>query len=230
MMRIGGFQKLTLSDFEGLPSSIVFTQGCNFRCPFCHNPGLVHRSSSPPMTDVSEIFEYLYLRAHLLSGVVITGGEPCLQKGLLDFVRRIKSMGLMVKLDTNGSMPGMLEQLMAEGLLDYVAMDIKAPKAKYTALAGCRASIRRIQESIELLRHSSVLYEFRTTMVSPYLSEDDIVSISDWIGGARRYVLQTFVPAVTLDPSFGTAQSFPKRAAASLCDRITQRGTPCMIR
>ena len=229
-MRISGFQKLTLSDFEGLPSCIVFTQGCNFRCPFCHNPGLVPRTSSPPMMDEGEIFEYLYLRAHLLYGVVITGGEPCLQKGLLDFVRRIKDMGLMVKLDTNGSMPGMIEQLISEGLLDYVAMDIKAPKAKYAALAGCRTSIRRIQESIELLRHSSVLYEFRTTLVSPYLSEDDIVSISDWIGGSRRYVLQTFVPAVTLDPSFGTAQSFPQKAAASLCNHITQRGTPCMIR
>lgn len=229
-MRIGGFQKLTLSDFAGKPSCIVFTQGCNFRCPFCHNPGLVDNAPNLFPIKEHEVFAYLKKRAPLLSGVVITGGEPCIQNDLLDFAARIKDLSLAVKLDTNGSEPALLKTLLRAGLVDYIAMDLKAPFSKYDLLAGCNVPLDRIRNSIDMILNSGVDHEFRTTVVHPGLNREDILWIADRLRGAKRYVLQHFVSKVTLDPTWNKAASFSTEALESLCRHIQSAGLACSIR
>lgn len=192
-MQIHGLNKTTLLDYPEHVAATIFTGGCNFRCPFCHNGDLVLHPDSYPMISQEEIFSFLQKRCSVLSGVCITGGEPTLQPDLLPFVEKIKDMGYLVKLDTNGYRPDVLKQLLAEGLLDYVAMDIKHSREKYSIATGVsEMDISRIAESVELLKQSKISYEFRTTVVKELHAKEDFTAIGEWLLGAKTYFLQSY--------------------------------------
>lgn len=188
-MQIGGLQKLTLLDFPGQVACTVFLQGCNFRCPFCHNPSLVLGTEA--ITQES-ILAFLKQRQGLLDGVAITGGEPLLSAGLEDLLREIRSMGYKIKLDTNGSFPRRLEQLISDGLVDYVAMDIKNAPEKYDHTAGAAGFLPAVRESASLLIDGKIPYEFRTTVVDELHEPEDFHAIGQWLSGAQQYFLQCF--------------------------------------
>ena len=190
-MVLGGLQKLTLLDFPGHVACTVFTLGCNFRCPFCHNALLVEGEDSPTY-DVEEFFSFLQKRKGVLDGVAVTGGEPLLQKDIIPFLQRIKDMGFAVKLDTNGSFPKVLKEILDKNLVDYVAMDVKNAKEKYPLTAGWQGDISQVEESIRLLMQGSVPYEFRTTTVAQLHTVEDFRSMGKWIRGAQRYYIQQF--------------------------------------
>ena len=193
-MLINGFQKLTILDYPGKVACIVFTPGCNFRCPFCHNASLVTHVDKETFLQVDEVLDYLKKRQGLLDGVVITGGEPLLQDGIEDFIAEIKALGYCVKLDTNGSFPEKLISVVEKGLVDYVAMDIKNSKAKYGEAVGIENfDISPIERSVEFLLQNKVDFEFRTTVVEGLHTLDDIQDIVVWIMGAHKYFLQNFV-------------------------------------
>lgn len=192
-MRIAGLQKLTLLDFPGRVACTVFTPGCNFRCPFCHNASLVLGDLEGSFFNEEEFFRFLGKRKGILDGVAITGGEPLLQPDIGDFLARIREMGFQTKLDHNGSRPDVLRDLIGRGLLDYVAVDIKNSKEKYTETAGCvPAMVDRVSETVELLKQGNVHYEFRTTVVKELHEEEDFRKIGEWIRGAENYFLQKF--------------------------------------
>lgn len=191
-MLIKGLQKLTLLDYPGKTACTVFTAGCNFRCPFCHNASLVTDIDDDRISE-EEFFSFLSKRQGILDGVAITGGEPTLQPDLKDFLKKIKDMGYSVKLDTNGYRPQVLKDVVNNGLVDYVAMDIKNSKEKYALTCGLDSmDMAKIEESIEFLMNGKVDYEFRTTVVKELHNEDDIQDIVSWIKGAKRYYLQGF--------------------------------------
>ena len=192
-MHIEAYQKLTLLDYPGRTAATIFTHGCNFRCPFCHNAGLVVRPSEFTIKE-EEVLDYLEKRKKLLDGVCITGGEPLLQKDIADFIRKVKSLGYLVKLDTNGTFPEKLISLVDKGLVDYVAMDIKNSKEKYATTAGISSlDIGAVEQSVAFLLEGKVDFEFRTTIVKELHTVDDIAAIGEWIKGAPRYFLQNFV-------------------------------------
>ena len=189
-MNIAGVQKVTLLDYPGKVACEIFTQGCNFECPFCQNSSLIPITNTGEFSE-EEIFEYLNLRKNILDGVVITGGEPTVQKDLKGFIKKIKDLGLLVKLDTNGGNPKVLQELIDEDLVDYVAMDIKNIFNKYNITAGKRINLDNIKKSIEILKASKIDYEFRTTIIKEMHSLDDIVNICKLVGNAKYY-LQNF--------------------------------------
>ena len=189
-MRIGGLQKLTLLDFPGHVACTVFLQGCNFRCPFCHNSSLVFGTDAIPE---DEVLRFLNTRQGLLDGVAITGGEPLLTAELPDFLRNIKALGYKTKVDTNGSFPEKLRSLIDEGLVDYVAMDIKNSPGKYAETAGADGMLDAVRQSVEILKNGTIPYEFRTTVVDELHEPSDFESIGKWLAGAQRYFLQGFV-------------------------------------
>lgn len=187
-----GLQKLTLLDYPGKVACTVFTAQCNLRCPFCHNADLVLASDEELPMDSSEIMAYLRSRAKVLDGVCVTGGEPLLHKDILDFLADIKSTGLAVKLDTNGTYPGRLKTAVGEGLVDMVAMDVKNSRAKYEMTCGVSSVVDKVAESVEFLLSGKVSYEFRTTVVGSYHTPEDFLDIGTWLSGAERYYLQKF--------------------------------------
>ncbi|MFA5561368.1 MAG: anaerobic ribonucleoside-triphosphate reductase activating protein [Eubacteriales bacterium] len=192
-MDIKGLQKLTLLDYPGKVACTVFTGGCQFRCPFCHNAALVLRADSTPSISEDEFFSFLEKRKGILEGVCVTGGEPLLRPDLEDFLRRVKGYGLAVKLDTNGVRADKLRELAAAGLLDYVAMDIKNSPQKYPQTTGISApDMAGVLESIRFLLEGQLPYEFRTTLVREYHTREDMVEIGKLIAGAKRYFLQDF--------------------------------------
>lgn len=191
-MNVQGYQKLTLLDFPGRTACTVFTGGCNLRCPFCHNAGLV-RTPLAEANRTEEVLDYLAKRRGILDGVCVTGGEPLLQPDLTDFIRKIKGMGYAVKLDTNGSLPDRLADLLAQGLVDYVAMDIKSSPAGYAAATGTEVDVTVYDRSVQILRNSGVPYEFRTTAVGGIHTPEDFVAIGRWLGDVPRYFIQRFV-------------------------------------
>ncbi|MBF0503571.1 MAG: anaerobic ribonucleoside-triphosphate reductase activating protein [Candidatus Omnitrophica bacterium] len=194
-MRIGGFQKLTLVDFPGKVAATVFTQGCHFRCGFCHNPELVLPERFGDLLTPEEILSYLQHHRGKLEGVVLTGGEPTIQEGLSDFIVQIRAMGFAVKLDTNGSQPQVLAALIASHLIDYIAMDIKTSVGKYRGLTSMTCPIDKIIESINLIIDSGIPYQFRTTLVKEFCTTEDLTDIQHLLKKANHYVLQTFVPS-----------------------------------
>lgn len=192
-MKISGLQKLTLLDFPDVVSCIVFTKGCNLRCPFCHNSSLVVDSKLTPEIDEEEVFSYLNKRKNILDGVVISGGEPLLQKDIKDFIVKVKTLGYKVKLDTNGVNSKLLSELIDEKLVDYVAMDIKNTFDKYDMTTGkSNSRIDNIKESIRILKKEKVPYEFRTTIVKDFHNIEDIKKILKYINGSK-YFIQNFV-------------------------------------
>lgn len=200
-MIIGGLQKTSLLDFPEKIAAIVFTMGCNFRCGYCHNPELINGEAK-----IEEVFEFLKTRQGKLDGVVITGGEPCLQKDLPEFIKQVKELGFAVKLDTNGSFPEMLEKVLPD--LDYVAMDIKAPLEKYSQIVNVDVDTSKILKSIEILKNGGVDYEFRTTVVKSQLSFEDFEKIGQLIQGAPRYYLQRFEASKILDKSLENEKTY----------------------
>lgn len=190
-MKIGGLQKLTLLDFPGNTACTVFTCGCNFRCPFCHNASLV-RGEGDGVSE-EEFFAFLSKRQGMLDGVAITGGEPLMNPEIGDFIEKIREMGFKVKLDTNGSYPERLKKLVSDGLIDYVAMDIKASPENYSRAAGAGVPLDNIRESVSYLLSGAVDYEFRTTVADGAVMPEDFEGIGKWIAGAKRYFLQGFV-------------------------------------
>lgn len=193
-MYINGFQKLTVLDYPGKVACIIFTPGCNFRCPFCHNAALVTHIDKDTYINEEEVLSYLRKRQGILDGVVITGGEPLLQDGIEEFIGKIKELGYSVKLDTNGSFPEKLISLVEKGLVDYVAMDIKNSKAKYMTTIGVNnIHMASIEKSVDFLLQNKVDYEFRTTIVDKFHTTQDIQDIVVWIKGSHKYFLQNFV-------------------------------------
>ena len=193
-MTLFGLQKMTLLDFPGKVACTVFTGGCNFRCPFCHNARLVTDLSESVRIEDEEIFKFLAGRRGLLDGVCVTGGEPLLLPDIVPFIRRIREMGFAVKLDTNGSFPDRLKKLVAAGLVDYVAMDIKNCKEKYARTVGLDdLDLAPVEESVRYLLGGHVDFEFRTTVLKDFHTPADIEALTAWIEGAPRYFLQNFV-------------------------------------
>lgn len=192
-MEIHGLQKTTLLDYPGHLAATVFTGGCNFRCPYCHNSELVLSPANVENISPEDIFSFLEKRIGVLEGLCITGGEPTLQHDLTDFIRRVKSMGFLVKLDTNGYIPAVVQMLLADGLIDYIAMDIKHAPSKYADI--CHISdftIAPIAESVHLILSSSIPYEFRTTVVKELHHPEDFMEIAHFIYGAKAYYLQAY--------------------------------------
>jgi pyruvate formate lyase activating enzyme len=219
---IGGMIKTTLVDYPARVATSIFLQGCNYRCGFCHNPGLVLPGPAPDPVDPEAVLSLLRRRQGLVDGLCISGGEPLMQAGLGAFLRRVKvETGMAVKLDTNGSFPGRLARLLDEQLVDFVALDIKAPPALYGAATGiCGVDHRTVGESAALLRARPVDFELRTTAVPGLAGREQLKEICRWVGGSGSYVLQRFRPDVTLDPASTALLPFP-------CEELDQLAGFC---
>ena len=189
-MNIAGLQKLTLLDFPGYTACTIFTSGCNFRCPFCHNSDLLDRVEN--IIEESDFFDFLASRKGKLDGVCITGGEPLLQPDLVEFIKRIRKLGFLVKLDTNGSNYDKLNDILQEGLVDYIAMDIKNTPEKYYLSCGVNAKIDDIKKSVELIKNCGIKHEFRTTVVKELNDISDFKDIAKWLNGCDGYYLQSY--------------------------------------
>lgn len=196
-MNIQGFQKMTLLDFSEKVACTVFTGGCNLRCPFCHNGGLV-RTPMEYGNMTETVFDYLSQRRGILDGVCVTGGEPLLQPDIAEFLLRVREMGYLVKLDTNGALPKKLRSVLAEGLVDYVAMDVKSSPSGYAKATGSDLSTDVFAESMELIRESGISYEFRTTAVKGIHEVQDFCEIGKWLRAEDPYFIQTFVDSGNL--------------------------------
>ena len=192
-MIVCGFEKFSMVDYDGKIACTVFTGGCNFRCPFCHNGSLVIGDVKSQEISLDEVFDYLEKRKGLVDAVCATGGEATLQHGLDEFYAKVRDMGYATKLDTNGLRPDVLKDLLNKNLLDYVAMDIKNSKAKYAMTTGIpQVDLDKISESVEMLKNSKIDYEFRTTLIKEFHTERDMREIADWVSGAKRYFMQHY--------------------------------------
>ena len=203
-MNIGGFLSLSLCDFPGKVAAVVFTNGCNFRCPWCHNGHLLRGAADPDYHELpeDEVLSRIAELRNRLQGVVVTGGEPTLQSDLRDFIAKIKALGLLVKLDTNGNRPDIVRDLLAAKLVDFVAMDVKAPWGKYALLTGLTESpADKVRETMALIVASGLPHQFRTTKVTPLLSDDDCAEIERQIPPGSPFKWQTFIPDNALDPA-----------------------------
>ena len=236
-MEIGGIQKLTLIDYPGKVACTVFLCGCNFRCPWCYSKELVlpEEIKKQPKISEKEFFDFLKERKGLLEGVVICGGEPTINKALPEFCEKIKKLGFLIKLDTNGSNPKMLKSLTSlprsgSSLIDYVAMDVKLPKEKYSYSVGVKIDVKKIEESINVLKQGKIDYEFRTTVVPTVLDKEDIIEIAEWIKGAKRYYLQNFRAEKTINPKFEKIKPYPDKYLLEIQKTISPSFEICEIR
>lgn len=207
-MQIAGLQKSSLLDYPSKIAAVIFTLGCNFRCPYCHNPNLITAVSSNSLFDETAVFNFLKQRQGKLDAVVVSGGEPSLQKDIAEFFRKIKDLGYLAKLDTNGTNPDVIKRLVNEKLVDYIAMDIKSPLNKYEQTVCRSIDIGKISESIEFIMSCGVEYEFRTTVVRSQLDILDFENIGKTLKGAKRYYLQKFRSDITLNPDFSKEQTY----------------------
>jgi pyruvate formate lyase activating enzyme len=209
---IRGFIESSLIEWEGLVASVVILQGCNLRCPFCHSHNLISREMPREVVPLEHILACLEKRRGWVDGVVISGGEPTVHPELPEFLAAFKSQGLQVKLDTNGTAPGMLSDLIDMGLIDYVAMDLKAPleEEAYSKAAGGEIEFEAVRRSAELLLRERVDYEFRTTVCPAFVKLHDLRSMAESISGARRYVLQQFTPETAFSPELRAVNPYPK--------------------
>jgi len=228
-MLIGGLHKLSLIDYPGKLSAVVFTRGWNFRCPYCHNPELIE-SNGGDIIEEEEVFSFLDERKGKLDGVVMTGGEPTLQSDIAEFLEKVKRLGFFIKLDTNGSYPERIKELIDRKLLDYIAMDIKAPLYKYNRITLTSIDTERIVESIHLIMNSGIDYEFRTTVVRSLLSRDDFPKIGEMIKSAKLFALQEFRPTKTLDPDFLKETSYTKRELEEISISLKELVSKVIIR
>lgn len=211
MVKIGGLEKSSLLDYPNKVSAVIFTYGCNLRCPYCHNPELViEKANRKTLITLKYLFEFLKNRVKKLDGVVITGGEPLIYDDLDKFILKIKKLGYLVKLDTNGFYPQKLEKLIKKNLVDYIAMDVKYPKSDYIKISGKKTAYDKIFKSIQLIMDSGIDYEFRTTYINKFHDYASAEKIGKMIKGSKRYYIQNFRPGKTIDPSLSSDFSFKK--------------------
>jgi len=229
-MVIGGLQKSSLSDYPGRISAIVFTRGCGFRCPYCHNPELVDPSRYAGEIPQAEIENFLRSRKGKLEGVVVSGGEPTVHEDLPEFLGTLKGMGYAVKLDTNGTNPRMLRRILSERLVDFIAMDIKAPPALYELTVNAPVAIEDILLSGELIRASRVPHEFRTTWIPALLTKADILVIAGIVAGCDRYVLQPFRSETMLDSSLSGRPPRDESDLRGIVEAVTAEGLQITLR
>ncbi len=227
-MVVGGLQKVSLSDYPGLISTIVFTQGCNFRCPWCHNPGLVDPSRFGPAIPWECVIAFLRLREGQIGGIVVTGGEPTVHADLPDRLAELKHMGFKIKLDTNGSNPDMLRRLLDSGLVDFISMDVKAPLHRYAELVGAGAFAYEVAASISMVLGSQLPHEFRTTLV-PGLSMEDLQAIAELVQGCNRFVLQEYRAGRTLVPGYAD-RATPAAELRAAAGRLAGAGLDAIAR
>jgi pyruvate formate lyase activating enzyme len=228
-MKIGGVQKLSLVDYPGKTSAALFTIGCNMRCGYCHNPDLVLPERAIEPIPLADIMVFLCSRVGKLQGVVVSGGEPTVHDDLPEMIRDIKRLGFLVKLDTNGTHPGMLRQLFGEALLDFVAMDIKGPLEKYQEIAAYPIDIEAISESIQLIQQSGVEHEFRTTVVKSQLEPSDFAAIGKLVKGSPRFALQKFRPGRTLNPRFARELTYTDDEFAQFKQTMERYVGTCVV-
>jgi pyruvate formate lyase activating enzyme len=232
-MKIGGLVKFSLNDYPGTTSAVIFTLGCNFRCRYCHNPELVLPEKYAPEIPQDEIFSFLETRQGKLDAVTITGGEPTQHSDLGEMIKKIKEMEFLVKLDTNGSRPEMLETIIKEGNIDYIAMDIKAPLNydSYQKVSRVPLDMLKIKKSIDLIIGSGLPHEFRTTVVKSLTSFDDLREIAKSIKGADNYFIQKFVSADKLnDLTLSNEESYPEADLKELASEISTFVKHCGVR
>jgi pyruvate formate lyase activating enzyme len=228
-MLIGGLQKFSLIDYPNKIAAIVFTQGCYFRCRYCHNPSLIEKNSKNTI-DEKTFFSFLEKRKDKLDAVVITGGEPTIHKDLKDFIKKIKDLNFLVKLDTSGVNPTILEELINENFLDYIAMDIKASFENYKKITQREIDINKIKKSISLIINSKVDHEFRTTLVDNLHVLDDVKNIAKLIKNSKRYILQRFRPKITLDPTLKNYNTFSDDVFYNLKNILSKEIKEVLIR
>jgi pyruvate formate lyase activating enzyme len=230
-IKIRGFLETSFLDWDGKVSSLLFLPGCNFKCPFCSNWLLVHEPESLPEVKLDKIDHFLEERKDFIDGVVITGGEPTIHPGLPELIRHFKDLGLLVKLDTNGTNPEMLKKLVTGNLklVDYIAMDFKAPlNEKYDIACGTKVNLAEIKESIKLIMNSGGDYEFRTTVIPNLLGEAEIGEIAQTIAGAKKYALQQFVPAHSMIKEMRALGPHPAETILKLAE-IAKKYVPATI-
>ncbi|RLF28043.1 MAG: anaerobic ribonucleoside-triphosphate reductase activating protein [Thermoplasmata archaeon] len=228
-MKIGAIQKTSLLDYPGLISAIIWTIGCNLRCPFCYNKQLVLEETEE--IPEKEILHFLEKRKKMLEGLVITGGEPLLQKDIAEFTEKIKKLGYLIKIDTNGTYPEKLKELIDKKLVDYIAMDIKAPKNKYSQLTGTKTNTSLIEKSIEIIKKHAPNYEFKTTFIPQLLKKEDIIEIAKWIQGAKKYYLQQFKTNTSLlSPKMEKTTPYTKEYLIETLEAIKPYFKECHIR
>ncbi len=241
MIEIGGLQKTTLIDFPGKIACTVFFLGCNFRCGFCYNSEIVLPEKLKKISKIAEkeFFDFLKERKELLEGVVLGGGEPTIYDDLPEFCQKIKNLGYAIKLDTNGSNPNLLKFLIDQKLIDYVAMDVKAPKEKYPETIGLKNSrfnpliervIKNIAKSIDILKEGKIDFEFRTTVTPNLLKKEDILKIVRWISPAKKYFLQNFRPEKTVNPKFEKIKPYPPKYLLEIQKAISPFFEICQVR
>ena len=233
-MKIGGLQKLTLIDFPGKLACTVFLVGCNFRCPFCYSGELVmpEKIKGHPTIPEKDFLGFLRKKKGLLEAVVICGGEPCINDDLPEFCGKIKKMGFLVKLDTNGSKPEMLKKLIKEKLIDYVAMDVKTSfgNQKYDKATGMKIFLGKVKKSIEIIKNSGIDYEFRTTVVPTIHSKEDIIELAKALSPAKKYYLQNFRPEKTINPAFEKIKPYPQEFLLKIQKEISPFFEVCRVR
>ncbi len=246
-MEIGGLQKLSLIDYPGKLACVVFLIGCNFRCPYCYNSNLVlpEKIKKQARIPEKEFFDFLKKREKILEGVVLGGGEPTTHNDLSDFIKKIKKLGYLVKLDTNGSNPEMLKKLISKKLIDYAAMDVKQnqksktknqndnvkfKKNKYEKAVGVKVNLKNIQKSVKIIKDSKIDYEFRTTIVPGIHAKEDIIQIAKEISPAKRYFLQNFKPKTTLDPKFEKIKPYSEECLLEIQKAVAPFFEVCQIR
>lgn len=233
-MEFRGFIKTSVIEYPGKIVSLVFVGGCNFRCPFCQNPDLVLDFRNLPSTGEKEVIDYLLSKRKWLDGLVITGGEPMLEKDLPNFLSKIKKEGFLVEIETNGTNPGMLRDLVKRSLVDYLALDIKAPFEweKYRKAAGIvdKKLLGKVKESVKILLSSNIDYELRTTVVPGLVDQEDLISIARSFEGVKKYVLQQFVPKVALDKQYEKIKPYSKDKLEEMKEKIADYVEFCEIR
>lgn len=233
-MEFKGFIKTSVIEYPGKIVSVAFVGGCNFRCPFCQNPDLVLNSQSFPSISEKEVIDHLLSRRKWLDGLVITGGEPMLEKDLPNFLSKIKKEGFLVEIETNGTNPGMLRDLVKRSLIDYLALDIKAPFEweKYSKAAGIvdENLFGKVKESVKILSGSNIDYELRTTVVPGLVDQEDLISIARSFGNVKKYVLQQFVPKITLDKQYEKIKPYSKDKLEEMKEKIADCVEFCEIR
>ena len=229
-MIIGGLQKFSLIDYPGKTCATIFTQGCNFHCRYCHNPELVLPDQFGPTIALTTVYQFLKKRKNKLEAICITGGEPTLHQDLIPVMQKIKNMGFLVKLDTNGTKPAILAKAIKLNCVNYLAMDIKAPLEKYSQIVDQPVAVADIKKSIRLIIDSGIEHEFRTTIVKSLISSQDLIKIGQTIQGAQKYYLQKFIPSKLVDPALMKNKSYSQQELEKIAKKIKQWVEICEVR
>ncbi len=231
---IKGFDRMSLVDWDGMVATTLYLSGCNFRCPYCHNSGLVLFPEQYETVPIAEVLPYLKEHNDFLDGVVVTGGEPCMHRQAPELIDALRDTGMRVKVDTNGSYPEMLEKLIRDELVDYVAMDIKAPLDfdSYAKSAGIadRRTLERVRDSVDLLMDGDVEYEFRTTVVPALHRSSDLARIAEQVKGARRFVIQNYIARDTIDPGFMEEAPYDSERLQEFKQMMASSFEQCVVR